>query len=140
MKRRPERRELARIDALGLRIQAVLDEDLQAGEQLKRPCDRGYPDSLGGYCAAAAAAYFFMGGGIAELQPMQRTHRGGSHWWLERRADGKVIDLTLRPNETTRYPYHEGQARGFMQHGYQRPAQRARTIIDRVQRAESDAR
>jgi hypothetical protein len=128
----PRRRLLH--DELAEKVQAALERDLREGEQLKRPCDRGDESSLDGYCAVAAAAYFFLAGGRASgLQPMQLTHAGGSHWWLERTSDGAVIDLTVRPNERSSYPYHRGRRRAFMQHGYQRPSQRVRALMQRVE-------
>jgi hypothetical protein len=120
-------------DALGEAIQAVLESDLREGQQLKRPCDRTGSGDLNGYCAVAAAAYFFLAGGSNRVvQPMQLTHEGRSHWWLERTSDGAVIDLTVRPTESASFPYHLGRRRGFMQHGYKRPSKRALNLMRRV--------
>ena len=127
---------LMRRDRLALEIQAVLNEDLRNGAKLMRPQDRLHAlaeNTLDGYCAAAAGAYFFLGGDReAGLQPMQLTHRYGSHWWIVK--DGtRIIDLTVRPgDDEPDFKYEKGTPRGFMQHGYKRPSKRAQTIIDRV--------
>ena len=121
-------------DDLGARIQAALERDLTEGARLKRSSDRGDKDSLEGYCAVAAAAYFFLAGGCSSgLHPMQLTHGGRSHWWLERTSDGAVIDLTVRPAEHSSFPYQLGTRRGFVAHGYRRPSKRARALIQRVE-------
>ncbi len=124
-------------DSLAREIQAVLEDDLANGAKLMLPKYRRAAlmhGSLDGYCTIGADAYFFLSGGRdAGLQPMQRTHRGNSHWWIVKDED-VVIDLTLRPDEKPRRfpkPY-EGTPRGFMMHGYRRPSKRAKTLMDRV--------
>jgi hypothetical protein len=62
---------------------------------------------------------------------MQLTRRGKSHWWLLD-SDGRVIDLTLAPRETSNFPYHRGKRRRFRY----TPAglsRRAQTVLERVQ-------
>src|SRR4051812_17609342 len=109
MRRKPPKLRLDRSDPLASEIQAVLEKDLSDGAKLMQPKYRRAAvkyHSLDGYCAVASAAYFFLGGGREnELQPMQRTHRGNSHWWIVK--DGRVvIDFTLRRRErSTGYPY-----------------------------------
>jgi hypothetical protein len=109
---------------------------LASGARLMQPLyrqDAIEDGSFEGYCAVASAAYFFLGGGRdAGLQPMQRSHRGGSHWWIVK--DHRfVIDLTIRPGDRPPdYPYKRGKARGFVQTGYNRPSKRAAELISRV--------
>jgi hypothetical protein len=86
------------------------------------------------------------------LQPMQltRVERHGlwprrheertSHWWIKRLgSDGEdeVVDLTIGADDIrdTTYPYADGQARGFQQHGYKRPSEtRGLPLIELVAR------
>jgi hypothetical protein len=84
------------------------------------------------------------------LQPMQLTlfERHGiwplrhdersSHWWIKRPGtDGKdeVVDLTVGPDDVrdTTYPYTDGRARGFQQHGYKGPSkERGLPLIEMI--------
>jgi hypothetical protein len=107
---------LAPADKLKREIQAVLTDDVDAGQ---------------GFAYVAAEAYFHLAGGYdAGLHPVQLKYRGKSHWWLVD-PDGRVIDLVLGPRETSRFPYHRGQRRPFRY----TPAgisRRAQTIVERV--------
>jgi hypothetical protein len=109
--------KLAPADSLKRQIQAVLTDDLDAGQ---------------GFAYVAAEAYFHLAGGYAAgLHPMQLKYRGKSHWWLLDRSD-RVIDLALGPRESSRFPYHRGQRRPFRY----TPAgisRRAHAIVERVQ-------
>ncbi len=84
-----------------------------------------------GFAYVAAEAYFHLAGGYdAGLQPMQLKYRGKSHWWLLD-SEGRVIDLTLAPRETSNFPYHRGKRRPFRY----TPAgisRRAQTVVERV--------
>ena len=84
-----------------------------------------------GFAYVAAEAYFHLAGGYdAGLRPMQHKRRGKSHWWLVD-SDGRVIDLTLGPRETSKFPYHRGRRRPFRY----TPAgisRRAQTVVQRV--------
>jgi hypothetical protein len=136
---------LAKADQLSRAIQEVLDEDRADGARLMLKKYRDLvDDSLGGYCTIATEAYFFLydtdvrdprDGG--DLQPMRRGYEDDtSHWWLLRKSDGALIDLTVRPGDTTdadAADYEDGKPRGFMQHGYQRPSKRAQELMNRVQ-------
>ena len=61
---------------------------------------------------------------------MQLTRRGKSHWWLLD-SDGRVIDLTLAPRETSNFPYHRGKRRPlrYTPAGISR---RGRTVVERA--------
>ena len=84
-----------------------------------------------GFAYVAAEAYFHLAGGYdAGLQPMQLKRRGKSHWWLLD-SEGRVIDLTLAPRETSNFPYDRGKRRPFRY----TPAgisRRAQTVVERV--------
>jgi hypothetical protein len=116
---RSKNRSLAPADKLKREIQAVLTDDLDAGQ---------------GFAYVAAEAYFQLAGGYeAGLHPMQLRRRGKSHWWLVD-SSGRVIDLTLGPRESSSFPYHRGKRRPFRY----TPAgisRRAQTIVERVKAA-----
>jgi hypothetical protein len=120
--------KLAPSDKLKREVQAALSDEL---------IDDRYRSGHGrydGYAYVAAEAYFHLAGGAdSGLQPVQLKHRGKSHWWLLD-PDGRVIDLTLGPRETSSFPYHRGRKRPFRY----TPAgisRRARTVVERVKAA-----
>jgi hypothetical protein len=125
---RSQNRSLAPADKLKREIQAVLTDEL--GSKDHRVGHGRYD----GFAYVAAEAYFHLAGGYdAGLHPAHLKYRGKSHWWLVD-SDGRVIDLTLGPRETSRFPYHRGQRRPFRY----TPAgisRRAQTIVERVKAA-----
>jgi hypothetical protein len=144
-RRRGTAARLADRDELFLTIQAVLEEDRRDGGGLMLKKYRDQRDeTLGGYCTIATETYFYLqegedldpraGGG---LQPMMRRYEDtGGHWWLVRKSDGAIIDLTIRPGEASDAANYEGEGvrrSGFMMHGYREPSKRAKALIARVQ-------
>ena len=116
---------LAPADKLKREIQAVLTDELRSDEHR---LGHGRYD---GFAYVAAEAYFHLAGGYAAgLQPMQLKRRGKSHWWLLDK-DGRVIDLTLAPRETSDFPYQRGHRRPF-RHTPAGISRRAQTIVERV--------
>jgi hypothetical protein len=119
------RLKLAPADSLKREIQAVLTDELRSDEHR---LGQGRYD---GFAYPAAEAYFQLAGGYAAgLTPMHLRHHGKSHWWLVDKQ-GRVIDLTLAPRETSDFPYHRGKPRPFRY----TPAglsSRARTIVECV--------
>lgn len=99
--------KLAPADELKREVQAALDPELR---------DDRYRSGLGrydGFAYIAAEAYLHLAGGTESgVQPMQLKYRGKSHWWLVD-SDGRVIDMTLGPRETSKFPYHRGSRRPF---------------------------
>ena len=120
-----DRAPLAPADKLKREIQAVLTDELRSDEH------RIGHGRYAGFAYIAAEAYFHLAGGYdAGLHAMQLKHRGKSHWWLLD-SEGRVIDLTLAPRETSSFPYHRGKRRPFRY----TPAglsRRAQTIVERV--------
>jgi hypothetical protein len=117
--------KLAPADKLKREIQAALTDELRSDEHR---LGHGRYD---GFAYPAAEAYFHLAGSDAPgLQPMHFKHRGKSHWSLVDK-DGRVIDLTLAPRESSDFPHHRGHRRPFRY----TPAglsRRARTIAERV--------
>jgi hypothetical protein len=115
-------------DKLKREVQAVLTDEL-ALDQYRSGFGR-----FDGFAYVAAEAYFHLAGGYdAGFHPVQLKYRAKSHWWLLDR-DGRVIDLTLGPRESSRFPYHRGTRRAFRY----TPAgisRRAQTIVERVKAA-----
>jgi hypothetical protein len=116
---------LAPADKLKREIQAALTDELRSDEHR---LGHGRYD---GFAYPAAEAHFHLAGGYAAgLRPMHLKHRGKSHWWLLD-SQGRVIDLTLAPRETSDFPYHRGKRRPFRY----TPAglsRRGQTIVERV--------
>jgi hypothetical protein len=125
---RSSNRSLAPADKLKREVQAALTDELAQDQY------RGGSGKFDGFAYVAAEAYFHIAGGYdAGLQPMQLKYRGKSHWWLLD-PSGRVIDLTLGPRETSKFPYHRGQRRPFRY----TPAgisRRAQTVVERVRAA-----
>jgi hypothetical protein len=121
----PTKSRLAPADPLKREIQAVLTDEL--ADQRNRTGHGRYD----GFAYVAAEAYFDLAGGYAAgLRPVQLRHRGKSHWWLLD-GQGRVIDLTLSPRETSDFPYHRGRPRPF-RHTPAGISRRAQTIAERV--------
>jgi len=119
---------LAPADKLKREVQAALSEEL-AQDQYRNGHGR-----YDGFAYVAAEAYFHLAGGYdAGLHSMQLRYRGKSHWWLLD-SEGRVVDLTLGPRESSSFPYHRGRRRPFRY----TPAgisRRAQTIVERVKAA-----
>ena len=125
---RSSNRSLAPADTLKREIQAVLTDELRSDEH------RIGHGRYAGFAYIAAEAYFHLAGGYdAGLHPMQLKYRGKSHWWLLD-SEGRVIDLTLAPRETSSFPYHRGRRRPFR---YTRAgiSRRAQAVVERVKAA-----
>lgn len=67
------------------------------------------PDPTGKCYIASEAVYHMLGGVRSGLTPI----RGGGHWWLRRKSDGSIIDVTAE-----QYPdgfdYSVGKGGGFL--------------------------
>jgi hypothetical protein len=124
----PTRTRLAAADALKREIQAALTDELADAR------NRNGRGRFDGFAYVAAEAYFHLAGGYeAGLHPVQLRYRGKSHWWLLD-SDGRIVDLTLGPRETSDFPYHRGKRRPFRY----TPAgisRRAQTVVERVRAA-----
>jgi len=103
---------------------ANVDESMLHPSQKKRK--RHHP--LQGYCYAIAEAIFHVGGDHANYRPMRVKHEGQSHWFLEHRGDGTVIDPTSGQFKTN-VPYHKAKRAGFLT---SRPSARTRPLLRRM--------
>ena len=119
---------LAPADKLKREVQAALTDEL-AQDQYRSGFGR-----FDGFAYVAAEAYFHLAGGYdAGLHPIQLKRRSKSHWWLVD-GEGRVIDLTLGPRESSSFPYHRGKRRPF-RHTPAGISRRAQTIVERVKSA-----
>ena len=119
---------LAPADKLKRDVQAALTDEL-AQDRYRSGFGR-----FDGFAYVAAEAYFHLAGGYGSgLHPMQLKRGGKSHWWLADR-DGRVIDLTLGPRETSSFPYQRGKRRPF-RHTPSGISRRAQTVVERVRAA-----
>ncbi len=119
---------LAPADKLKRAVQAALTDEL-AQDQYRSGFGR-----FDGFAYIAAEAYFHLAGGYdAGLHPIQLKRRSKSHWWLVD-GEGRVIDLTLGPRESSSFPYHRGKRRPF-RHTPAGISRRAQTIVERVKSA-----
>lgn len=115
---------LAPTNRLKREVQSVLTKDFADADNAV-----GH-GSFDGFAYVATEAYFRLAGGhAAGLNPMSVTRYGRTHWWLVD-SDGRVIDLTLSPDETSDFPYELGRYRSFRYApGLSR---QTRTIVARV--------
>ncbi len=136
-----DRPDLAPLDALGRKIQRVLDD---VKPHLSAAGEPPNPNSYDGYCGAASEAYLYLAGGRDSGLKVKRLGDGEfNHWWLEDES-GRVIDLTLGPTDRRRlrkhprkgHPYEQGNVTMFRR-GYARPSRRAMAII-RLVRAQDE--
>jgi hypothetical protein len=77
---------------------------------------------------AAEAVYHLAGAKKSGLVPVHGKFRGGTHWWLEDRKSGRVVDPTAAQLPSD-YPY-DGRRAGFLTRD---PSKRARIVMQRVQ-------
>ena len=118
---RSPNRSLAPADKLKRETQAVLTDELGSDEH------RLGHGRYAGFAYPAAEAYFHLAGGYdAGLHPVHLKYRGKSHWWLLD-SEGRVIDLTLAPRETSSFPYNRGRRRPFRHRARRRRATPARS-------------
>lgn len=125
--RHREKDVFAPLDDLGRMVQSVLTPELRLKDY--EPQDAEYD----GYCFVAAVAYRELVKDPYYAQfaddPDVVVTRGeqGPHYWLRRKRDGKILDLTLGPHDRPgRYPYSK-KSKGS---GYRRD----RRWVDAVQR------
>ena len=97
-------------------------------EDLRRPKWRFNKNWLAGHCYVASEVAYHLTGGRLVWKPMVVRHEGGTHWYLQNRFDGDVLDLTAS-QFYTKIPYHKGRGCGFLTKG---PSKRARKLIERI--------
>lgn len=82
-----------------------------------------------GHCYVASEALYHLRGGLRSgLLPQCVRHEGGVHWYLKRRKDGRIFDLTSKQFSSLP-PYESGKGCGFLT---RKPSRRAQVLIRRV--------
>jgi len=77
---------------------------------------------------AAEAVYHLAGAKRSGLVPVSGKLRKVTHWWLEDRKSGEIVDPTA-DQLPKRYDYTQGTRRGFLT---LQPSKRAQVVIDRA--------
>lgn len=110
------------------RIQSVLSPDLLNKEWLKK---QTHP--LSGHCYVASEALWYLLEDNSEWKPMMAScYDEGekiTHWWLENKITGEILDPTKEQYENESPPYLVGKGCGFLT---KTPSKRAKIVIDRI--------
>lgn len=110
------------------RVKRALTPDLRKGrwKTLADDCD-----PMTGHCYVASEALRTLLG--PEWRPMFIEHEGSPHWFLKH-EDGRILDVTSSQFSTP-VPYDKAKGKGFLT---REPSARARTVLERVRRAQFD--
>lgn len=84
---------------------------------------------LAGHCYVASEAYFHLTGGYDRWYVCRVSHEGTTHWFLEDRETGEIVDLTAEQFSTP-VPYDERTRTGFMTTD---PSERTQTVLDALE-------
>jgi hypothetical protein len=69
-------------------------------------------DPTGKCYVASEVLYYLCGGKESGFKPVQGSWKGYSHWWLEHKETGEIVDLTAGQFDF-KWPYENGRGRGF---------------------------
>jgi hypothetical protein len=119
--------------SLALAVQNAMRPSDLVPEWRRKNQARG-ADPMTGHCFVAVNAFWHMTGAHAgPYVPRQVRVEGASHWFLEDRRTGRVVDLTAS-QFTVPVPYHLGRGVGMRARpgGDSQPTDRAQVVIDRV--------
>jgi hypothetical protein len=110
------------------RVKRALTPDLRKGrwKTLADDCD-----PMTGHCYVASEALRSLLG--PEWRPMFIEHEGSPHWFLKH-EDGRILDVTSSQFSSP-VPYDKAKGKGFLT---REPSARARTVLERVRRAQFD--
>ena len=109
-------------------VRASLTPDLLEPEYRRKVEAGAHP--MTGHCYVASEALWHLKGGERSgLTPMQLTHEGASHWYLQGPRGG-VVDLTAEQFRGA-VPHERAQPRAFLG---PTPSKRARTVIRRARK------
>lgn len=100
-------------------------------EQLARRVRNALP-CIERHCYVASEAYYHLSN--ENLKPVQKwvqidQEHEVSHWWLENKDTGEIIDLTADQFGFT-VEYSEGRGRGFLS---KEPSRAAKVVIKRIE-------
>ena len=92
-------------------IQKLLQETASKSPDLLLPQYQGYSNPLAGQCYVMSEAYFHLYPG--QYKPYRLKMSGSTHWYLQDRKSGEIVDLTASQFNGT-IPYHKGLGCGFL--------------------------
>lgn len=100
---------------------------LSGDDELRKSEYKGEP-GLTGHCYVAAEAIFHLTGGYDEWYVCRLSHEGTTHWFLEDKSEGEILDPTSDQFNTTP-DYSERTRTGFMT---KEPSNRAEVVIEEI--------
>jgi hypothetical protein len=108
-------------------IAALIAESLT--DDLRRPPWRGSPNPLAGHCyVASEAAWHLLGAASSRWRPTFVKHRGVSHWYLENKDNGEILDITAGQFDEAP-DYSSGIGKGFLT---KNPSKRAAALLGSI--------
>lgn len=82
-----------------------------------------------GNCYVCSEAIFHLLGGYeAGWKPMYMKHEGDSHWFIQHKITGMIIDLTSGQFKTIP-PYDKAKGKGFLT---KKPSKRAKLLMEKL--------
>lgn len=84
---------------------------------------------MSGHCYVASEVLWHLLGGVSSgWKPMQVRHEETSHWYLQNKETGEILDVTA-DQFVYPVPYAEGRGRGFLT---SKPSKRALILMERI--------
>lgn len=90
---------------------------------------------LKGHCYVASEAFYHSIPNKKEWIPVyasyETTEGHGTHWWLQHKETGKIVDITAKQFDLDfrRILYHKGRRSGFLTRN---PSKRAELLLKRI--------
>ncbi len=84
--------------------------------------------SLSGHCYVATESLYHLLPNKNEYKPVVASINNITHWWLQHRKTGKIIDITAK-QFNFKFPYHLGKGTGFLT---KTPSKRSIILMSKV--------
>jgi len=117
-------------------------------DELRKPEYRSNPNPVAGHCFVAANALYHLINGARTGWDMKVIHKehlkdlaDDTHWFLQHRKTGHILDPTADQFEGNEVPYHKGVGCGTSQNADDQghPTKRAQVVIDRAKAVMSES-